>query len=147
MKKNTTLVITRIIAVSVLLYAVVDIIFFVKWLRGDEAGSFNLGFPLTIAIGAGLLFLQEWARRLEIYLGLVAVAIGLISYFVPKQILSSISIYCVQISLEFSEWQLILIAVILSAEVVFLLLPSTARLFKPNEQSEEDVAPAEIEEQ
>lgn len=132
MKKNTTLVVTRIIAISVLLYAIVDIIFFVKWLGDKDAGHLNLAFPLTVAIGVGLLFLQDWARRLEIYLGLVAMALGLISGFVPKEVLSSISVYYVQIKLGFSQWQLILIAVILSAEVVFLLLPSTVRLFKPN---------------
>lgn len=147
MNKNTTLVITRIIAISVLLYAVVDIIFFVKWLGGSDNGQLNLGFPLTIAIGVGLLLLQDWARKLYIYLGLMAVAIGLISGFVPENILSSISLFYVQISLSFPQWQLILIAVILTAEVLFLLLPWTARLFKPNKQPEENAAPAEIEEQ
>lgn len=143
MNKNTTLVITRIIAVSVLLYAVVDIIFFVKWLWGHENGHINLGVPLTIAIGVGILFLQDWARKLYIYLGLVAVAFGLISAFVPGHILSSIFFYSVQISVDFANWQLVLIAVVLTAEVVFLLLPWTTRLFKPNKQPDEEAAETE----
>ena len=146
MKNNTTLLITRIIAISVLLYAIVDIIFFAKWLGNVDKGHFNLGFPLTIAIGVGMLLLQDWARKLQIYLSLVAVAFGLISVF-AEGILSTISFYCVRIDVDFVSWQLVLIAVVLAAEVVFLLLPPTAKLFKPMKPLKQEEPAAEIEEQ
>jgi len=131
MKNNTTLIIVRVIAISILLYAIVDIIFFALWIGGNPKGHFNLGFPLTAAIGVGLWFLMDWARKFEIFLSLAAIAVGLVRALVPKNILNDISLYYARVSVDFREWQLILVSAILAVEVVFLILPTTVRLFKP----------------
>jgi len=137
--QRTTLIVVRIIALLILLYAVADAILIVLWATGKEGGHINLGILLTIVIGIGMMFLRDWARKLEILLSLAAIVLGLVNIIVPPWILNGISFYYVTLqSVLFSgpKWLIILGMLILAVEVLFLILPATIGLFRAAERGE-----------
>ena len=137
--QRTTLIIVRIIALLILLYAAADAILIILWATGKEGGHINLGVVLTIVIGIGMMFLRDWARKLEILLSLAAIVLGLVNILVPLWILNGISFYYVTLqSVLFNgpKWLVILGMLILAVEVLFLILPATVQLFRAAERGE-----------
>ena len=131
--QRTTMIVVRIIALLIVLYAVADVVLIVLWATGKEGGHINLGMPLTLVIGIGMLFFRDWARKLEILLSLAAIALGLINLLVPVKILGGISFYYVtlqSILFDGPKWLIILGMFILAVEVLFLVLPATVHVFK-----------------
>lgn len=137
MKQRTVFIVTRIIALSILLYALAEIIIIIMYCLGQK-GYINLGIPITIVIGIGMWHIRNWARKLEIALSAITIGIGILTHAVPDQF-SHISIYYLwtRESIFFSSRPLVIIgSVILLVEIVFLMLPSTIRLFHNAEHGE-----------
>jgi len=137
MSQRTTFIITRIIALLILLYAMAEIVIVILYAAGQK-GYINLGIPISIIIGIGMWQVKNWARKLEISFGIIAIGIGVLTQAVPEK-LSNISIYYLWTtnSIFFSSLALVIIgSILLLCEIVFLMLPSTIVLFHNAERGE-----------
>ena len=137
MNQRTTFIVTRILGLLILLYALAEIVIVILYAAG-KGGYINLGIPITIIIGIGIWQIKNWARRIEIIFGLIGIGIGILTQAVPEKF-SSISIYYLWTtdSVFFSNQALVIIgSILLLCKVIFLLLPSTVLLFHNAERGE-----------
>ena len=149
MKGNATRVIIRVIAAIILVYAVVDIVRAILWFMGKKAGHLNVGVVLTLIAGLGILFLLDWARRLQIYLSLGGIALGLLALLVPQETLGEISFYSIFLQsniFDVPDWLIVVVIAILALEVIFLIFPTTVRVFRKRNDTAETQAKAPPEE-
>ena len=93
MNSQTNRIICRIISAFLLIYALINIYFLVRWINGNENGYLNLGIPFLIAMSLGIWFHWDWARKMLLFLSMAAIVVGILCLLIPLNALQRITFF------------------------------------------------------